>query len=325
MQISLYKDILRDYLSHDEIKSLQVKSDLRGAWEVLKVWLLVAGSMALVALWPGIWTVIIALFIIGGQQLACAIILHDTSHYSMFRSRRLNEVIGNWLGGYPLFQNVEQYRPYHFRHHMATGTEDDPDLNLTLGYPAPAKSMVRKFARDFLGATGIKAFAGVILMHLGFIEYNLGNKIVRTRPGGWAAILRNAWHNLLGPVCFHLLFFGLLWLVGQPWLYALWWGAFFSTYNFSLRVRSIAEHSVVEDSHDPWRNTRTTYANFLEKLLFAPLHVNFHMEHHLLIHAPSYNYPKMHELLKNRGFYNKALLEPNYIKIVRMAIRPDQK
>jgi fatty acid desaturase len=320
MQINHYKAIVRAYLRPEEIKALQEKSDWHGAWEVLQVWLWIAGAMALVGLCPNVFTVIIALFIIGGKQLGCAIIMHDTSHYSLFKTRKLNEWIGNWLGAYPIFQNVTQYRPYHFEHHIATGTADDPDINLTMGYPTTGMSMFRKFIRDLAGASGIKGFFGVIMMHLGYLKYNLGNRVEKVKALGWSKVMHNAWRNLRGPVAFHLLFFGLLWAIGQPWLYVLWWVSFFTTYNLCLRVRSIAEHSVVNDRNDPWQNTRTTYANFFEKILFAPLHVNYHVEHHLLIHAPSYNYPKMHRLLKERGFYNKGLLEPNYINIIRLAI-----
>ena len=81
----------------------------------------------------------------------------------------------------------------------------------------------------------------------------------------------------------------------------------------------MAEHSMVEDSTDPLRNTRTTYANWLERLLFAPYYVNYHLEHHMMMGVPSYNLPKMHKLIKERGFYEIGLLEKNYWRIVRKA------
>jgi fatty acid desaturase len=77
---------------------------------------------------------------------------------------------------------------------------------------------------------------------------------------------------------------------------------------------------VVEDRNNPLRNTRTTYANFIERILFAPLNVNYHLEHHFMVAAPCYNYPKLHKMLKERGFYKEALLVPNYREIIKMAI-----
>jgi fatty acid desaturase len=77
---------------------------------------------------------------------------------------------------------------------------------------------------------------------------------------------------------------------------------------------------VVPDRTDNHLNTRTTYANFVEKMLFAPHHVNYHAEHHLLMTVPSYNLPRMHRLLKERGYFDKGLLKQNYLEIIKLAV-----
>lgn len=321
-QLLRYKTILHQYLTKEEIKSLHEKSNWKAAWEVAKVWLWIIFAFVLAGAYPNPFTILIALFILGGKQLGCAIIMHDASHLSLFKTKRLNETIGNWLGAYPVLQNVKQYRPYHLQHHVATGTDDDPDINLTKGYPTTAKSMLRKFLRDFAGASGIKGIFGVIMMHLGYLKYNLGNLITKIPPSErtFKTVVANGWKNLHGPLAFQMILLGILWLSGHAWLYLLWWAAYITTNNFSLRVRSIAEHSVVEDRNNPLRNTRTTYANFIERILFAPLNVNYHLEHHFMVAAPCYNYPKLHKMLKERGFYKEALLAPNYREIIKMAI-----
>jgi fatty acid desaturase len=194
-------------------------------------------------------------------------------------------------------------------------------MSLTKGYPTTAISMVRKIGRDLLGATGVKAQIGVIAMHVGIIKYNLGGLVERVKEKkNWKETITNAAKNLWGPITANLLMFGILYLLGHPWLYLLWMGAMFTTYNFSLRVRSMAEHSMVEDRQNPQKNTRTTYANFIERILFAPYHVNYHAEHHLCMGAPSYNLPKMHEILLEKGFYKEGTLENNYWTIVKLAI-----
>jgi fatty acid desaturase len=159
-------------------------------------------------------------------------------------------------------------------------------------------------------------------MHLGFLKYNLGNLIekIPKEERTWKQIFRNAYCNLRGPIAANLMLFFILFLLGKPYLYLLWMGAMLTTYNFCLRVRSIAEHSVVEDTSDPYKNTRTTYANFIERILFAPLNVNYHLEHHFLQNVPSYNTPLMHQKLKERGFYEKGLLKQNYFEIIKMAV-----
>lgn len=321
-QITKYKQIINTYLSKEEIKVLHQKNDLFGTWEVLYNWIWIIGSFVLVAFWTNVFTIVLALFIIGGKQLGCAIIMHDTSHYSLFKSRKTNIFIGNWFGAYPIIQNLEQYGPYHFQHHINTGTFDDPDLSLTKGYPTKLLSMIRKIGRDLIGATGIKSQLGLISMHLGYLKYNLAGDIFKIdktkRP--FSKILKNAFHYLKGPFMANFIIWFLLFICGHGWLYLLWIGALFTTFNFSLRIRSIAEHSVVEDESNPYKNTRTTYANFIEKILFAPLHVNYHLEHHFMIAAPSYNYPKLHKMLKERGFYEFGLLKSNYWEIFKMAL-----
>jgi len=77
---------------------------------------------------------------------------------------------------------------------------------------------------------------------------------------------------------------------------------------------------MVEDRQNPQKKTRTTYANFFERILFAPHHVNYHAEHHLCMGAPSYNLPKMHRLLLERGYYKEGAMEPNYWRVVKRAI-----
>ncbi len=298
------------------------KSDRKGAFEIFHTWAWIAFAFALVGFFPNPFTVIISLFILGGKQLACAIILHDCSHDSMFTSRKANRIIGNWFGAYPIFHDVDKYRPYHIQHHINTGLDEDPDRPLTTGYPTTFISMVRKFLRDFFGPTGIKGNFAVLLMQMGVLKYALNGKAewVPLKEKSAAQIISTAVSNLAGPVAANLIMFAILYAFGKPWLYLLWPAALLTTNNFSLRVRSMAEHSMVEDRSNPHKNTRTTYANFFERILFAPHHVNYHAEHHLCMGAPSYNLPAMHKLLLARGFYKDGTKADNYWHIVKQAV-----
>lgn len=310
-----------DYLTKEEIRVLLKKSNFKAAWELIDTWFWIAVAFAIVGIWPNVFTIILSLFILGGKQLACAIIMHDTSHHAQFEGKRTNEILGNLFGGYPVFFDVRDYRPYHLSHHSRTGQDDDPDLNLTKGYPAGKLSLARKIFRDLIGLTGIKALYGLILIHSGLLKFNLGGKIEfipkNERKGiGHVFIF---FKNMAGPLIMNGLMLAILWLVGHPLLYLLWIGAYLTTYQFCLRIRSIAEHSIVPNRFDNQLNTRTTYANFIERMLFAPHYVNYHAEHHLLMTVPCYNLPKMHKLLKERGFFDKGLLRNNYLEIIKLA------
>jgi fatty acid desaturase len=214
-----------------------------------------------------------------------------------------------------MFNKMKSYRPYHKLHHVTTGTAEDPDLLLTRGYPTSKKSMIRKFARDLFGITAIKSSFALLMMSLGYIKYTQAGVIERVKKED----RKINWMGLIGPVISNLVLFLLLTVLFDPRMYLIWLLAYFTTFQFCVRVRAMAEHSMVEDTEDPMRNTRTTKANFIERLLFAPYHVNYHLEHHMLMSVPSYNLPKMHKLLVERGFYEKGLLANGYWEIIKQA------
>lgn len=300
---------------------LHQKNDWLASWELLVHWFWIGAAFALVYIWTNIFSIIISLFILGGKQLACAILMHDAGHYAVYKNKKTNDFFGQWLGAFPIFQNMKKYREYHYRHHVENGTEEDPDLMLTRGYPTSRKSMFRKVFRDLSGQTGVKSFIGIMMMQLGYLKYNLGGKLERVsqKERTWISFFILFFKNITGPLLANLFLFLLLYFFASPYLYLLWVGAYFTTFQFSLRIRSMAEHSVVEDTTDPYKNTRTTYANIFEKILFAPYHVNYHAEHHMLMSVPSYNLPKMHRLIKAKGFYKKGVLEKNYWAIIKKA------
>jgi len=309
------------YLSREERQQLMQKSAALAWRSILLHYSLIALAFTIAYQFPNPLIILASLLLLGGQQLACAILMHDTAHHAVFPSKKWNDIVGQWLGAYPIFNSMAAYRPYHFKHHLTNGLAEDPDLLLTRGYPTTKKSMMRKFFRDLSGQTGVKALIGLIMMHLGYLKYNLGGKIERVdqRHRSWAAFFQAFRDNLMGPIAANLLLLLLLSGLASPWLYLLWIGAYLTSFQFCLRVRSMAEHSVVEDSEDPYLNTRTTQANWLERLLFAPYHVNYHSEHHMLMAVPPYRLPQMHRLLKERKFYERGLLAPGYWSIIKKA------
>src|SRR6266446_3008832 len=125
----------------------------------------------------------------------------------------------------------------------------------------------------------------------------------------------------LGPQCAvnAVLFAGLA-AAGVWWAYPLLWLLPLLTWQMVItRIRNIAEHAVVPDSNDPLRNTRTTRANFLERLFIAPYYVNYHLEHHLLFYVPCYNLPRVHEILSRSPHAARMEVQPNYAAVLRLA------
>lgn len=88
-----------------------------------------------------------------------------------------------------------------------------------------------------------------------------------------------------------------------------------------MRIRSIAEHAVLEPTDDPFQNTRTTGASLLARLTVAPHHVNYHLEHHLLPTVPHYRLKALHARLRERGAYAHAAHATGYTQVLALASR----
>jgi fatty acid desaturase len=123
----------------------------------------------------------------------------------------------------------------------------------------------------------------------------------------------------------HTVLFGVLWLVGAPWAYVLWWVAYVFVHQLVTRLRFIGEHGVALDrlGSDPRDNTCTTLVSLWERLLVAPNYVNYHLEHHLSAAVPCYRLAPLHELLVEKGFYNqRQCLSNGYRDVLSRAIKP---
>lgn len=305
----------------DEVRELMQRNNWKAAWEVGFTWGLIIAMFVLVGLWPNALTIIVAFIIIGGRQLALAILMHDTSHNALFKTKTQNQFVGQWLCGAPLWHDMEAYRTYHLSHHQNTGTANDPDLPLKAGYPTNKRSFARKVGRDISGVSGLKAHFGIMMMQLGNFKYQLGGIVERIDNTGkkYFERLRYGMGNLAGPVLVNLTIFNIMFAFGQPWLYLVWVGPMLTTAMLFARVRSIAEHAITPNDNDPLNNTRTTYAKWYERLLFAPHHVNYHLEHHLMPSVAPYNLATMHQMLKERGHLVNACVETSYWNIFRKA------
>jgi len=110
--------------------------------------------------------------------------------------------------------------------------------------------------------------------------------------------------------------------LGEWWYgIAFWVLPFLTWFQFVLRVRNIAEHGATEQSDNPFQNVRTTLANPLERLFVAPYWVNYHLEHHMVMHVPCWQLPALHERLLSKGLgaqmrvtcgYRQALIEAGW-------------
>ncbi|MEO9779625.1 MAG: fatty acid desaturase family protein [Sedimentitalea sp.] len=296
------------FLSTDEIRPLAERSDLMGFWLVTHCWATIALAVALFAIWPNPLTFVFAVLVVGSRQLGLAILMHEAAHNALFKSRKLNDVVGEWFCGRPILAELMAYRHYHLTHHRFTQTDKDPDLALSSKFPTTRASLKRKFIRDLTGQTGYKQLAAQIMMS---IRLAGDDEAVEAASSDFAQAFkaRDLFKSL--PV-----FIGIIVLMGAIgdwwWGLAFWLLPYLTWFQFVLRVRNIAEHGATEASENPLQNTRTTLAGPIARLFVAPYWVNYHLEHHLVMHVPCWRLKKMHELLTEKGVTEQMRVAPSY-------------
>jgi fatty acid desaturase len=304
----------RDFLTDEELIQVRRRSTWKGAALIAHAWALIILAIALVAWWPNPVTYLLAVAVIGSRQLGLAILMHDGAHGCLSADEKLNLALSQWFCAYPIFAETRAYRRYHLQHHAHTQQEDDPDLVLSAPFPITRLSYRRKFFRDITGQTGYQQRKAQLLSALGPAEWPLARRAA------------HFWDKL-GPQCLaNALLFAAFAAAGAWWAYPLLWLVPLLTWMMVItRIRNIAEHAVVPDSQDPLRNTRTTRANFLERLFIAPYYVNYHLEHHLLFYVPCYNLPLVHRILNQSRFAGRMEVQPGYAAVLRLATaRPDR-
>lgn len=314
---------ITDVFSREEIKQLTARSDLMGFWAVGSTWAVIAATFALLA-WAttqplaiAVPVFVLGLCLIAGRQLCLAILMHDASHGTLFKTKWLNDVFADWTCARPIWNDLPKYKGHHFVHHTKTGTAEDTDISLVAPFPCSRASLARKFLRDLVGVTGLKFFVGRFLMDAGYIKWTVANDVVWLPREGVTVLdrVKMLVRNVTPTLIVNGLLFAALWAVGHPWLYAAWVLAYATPFSLFVRIRSMAEHACTEKTADMFRNTRSTRAGWLARATVAPIHVNYHIEHHVMASVPYFRLPQMHRMLRERNAVPEA---PGYLEVMRI-------
>jgi fatty acid desaturase len=256
--------------------------------------------------------------VLGGRQLALAVLSHEAAHRTLFRTPWLNDFVGDWFASRLIWNDVPRYREHHLRHHGQTGTERDPDMSLVTPFPTSRRSLRRKLLRDVAGVSGVRRVIGQVLMDIGVLQYTVAADVKpRPRDGRrWTDYAREGIRNMTPMLLVNGALFGVLYACGIGWTWFAWLAAYLTTFSLFIRIRSIAEHACMERHPDMLRNTRTTRAGWLARLTVAPMSVNYHQEHHVMASVPCYRLSQMHRLMREKGVVGEP---PGYLDVLRQA------
>jgi fatty acid desaturase len=292
----------------DEIAAVRARSDVMGLLCVAHAWVVIAAAMALYALWPNPLTFVVAVLVIGSRQLGLSILMHDGAHGVLMKTPSWNDPVSQWLCAFPVFVDTIPYRHYHLKHHRSTQQPDDPDLILSAPFPITKESFRRKLIRDLTGQTGYKLRKFQIARALG------------EKDAPFSARAKVFWERMGRQIIVNLVLLGILTAFGKPHYYLMFWLLPMMTWQMAVtRLRNIAEHAMVPDNDDVFRNARTTHASFIARIFLAPYWVNYHVDHHLLMYVPCFNLPKLHALLLAKGYGPKMEQQSSYRDVLRLA------
>ena len=293
-----------------EIQNLRVLSPWRTTWLIAHCYGVMIATCVAVAVWTNPLTILLAVPIIGARQLGLGILFHDGAHYTLYRNKKLNDWVSEWLLSRPLLSGtVTSYRTYHLKHHRNTQQEDDPDLGLSAPFPISKESFRRKVVRDLTGQTGIKQYGAAIRGAFGPDDLPWRERLALARRRLGPNLLVNA-------IIFSAFALGGVWYL----YFLLWWLPALTWNRLITRIRNIGEHAAVPDNDDRLRNTRTTLTNWLERAFIAPYYVNYHLEHHLLVSCPCYRLRDAHRVLIGKGLADAMELRPSYPAMLRQAV-----
>lgn len=295
-----------DYASPEDVAYFTTRSDWQGWRLVLGNWLFIAAIFAVVAAWPNPITIVLAVILLASRQMGLSVMMHDCGHRSLFRSKRLNAVVGQWLCALPVMSDQPSYARGHLEHHAKSGSIADPDLSNYQAYPVSRASFKRKVIRDLSGQTGFK----------------LMSSIVHGAAGALSKEKRASALPFVKQLLVQLVLFAILAACGIGWTFLLWAVAYMTVFMLIIRIRQVAEHAAVPDlfDRDTRMNTRTVDAPWWQRMIFAPCGVNYHLEHHFMASVPSYKLRELREHLRSRHVLDGVPQFDGYGAVLRQAV-----
>jgi fatty acid desaturase len=262
--------------------------------------------------WP-LWGMapvyVLAVFIIGAWvQNRLSVLVHEASHYSLFKNRVLNDVAANLFLLFPVFGAIANYRVGHWGHHRhVNDPQTDPDLQrLTRHQPRDFPVSKGRFLLDYV----LKQ----ILPHKA-ASYLKGRALYVAVPMKSEPVQG---HDVLGKplvLAMRLAYYGALFgtITAFGWWphYLLFWVVPFLTfYPAVLFLREIAHHGNYPDAGD-FTNSRVYKARWLEREIFFPFGEHNHVLHHMFPTIPHHKMRQAHEVMLRYPPYRDTVVTCN--------------
>ena len=274
-----------------ELKALCKKSDWQG-WKHMIIYftsLFFFGYLAY-ATWGTWWTLLF--FFLYGSIWGCADALwHETGHRTAFKSKILNDVFYFIASFMDNFEPI-RWRHSHFHHHSYTIFNDPVDFEIAVKKPVDLLFFFSMYT----------PFAGFFYLHKSLHWETLKHAFGVTTEVMKTCIPEKDRAKCRWSARSHVLIWAItiiISIVYQSWLPLL----FIVLPNFYgktlILLFGLTQHTgLQEDIKDHRYSTRTVKLNPIFSFLYWQM--EYHIEHHMFPNVPSYNLPKLHEMVKDQ-------------------------
>lgn len=303
----------------EKVRELCELDNYNGLLFVLEDWLVI-GTAILVSIcvssyYPAtvisVLTYALAVLVIGSRMRGLAGMLHQSTHGTMAKNRRLNLFLGTVPSAWPILQSWTGYfRNHVVEHHSFLGDPvRDPDFvqirtSTRLYDPATTRSDVIKYLVSIPGPT----------YTLTYVYYLATSYIVPPAESKIETLLRSLYWFTGLAAFYH---FGLLPAFAYYWMIPL-----LTTCTWVAALIEFAEHYPLLREALQKRGelylARNRVCNWLEDFFTGWHNEGYHLTHHLFPRLPGWNLRKAHYILLNDEAYKTAHYKrPGWIGIIQ--------
>lgn len=302
----------------ERVQKLCHLDNYNGLLFVLEDWLVMACSILVSAIVTAYFpktlfstaTYGLAVLVMGSRMRGLAGILHQSTHGTMAKDRKLNLFIGTALSGWTILQSWTGYfRNHVVEHHAFLGDPDrDPDFvqirtSTKLYEPNTTRSDVINYLLSIPGPA----------YTLTYIYYLATIYIIPEAESKIETIFRSTYWFTMLAIFYH---FGLL----QSFMF-YWMVPLLTTCTWTAALIEFAEHyPLLRESMQKKGDlyiTRNRVCSWLEDFFTGWHNEGYHLTHHLFPRLPGWNLRKAHYILLEDAEYKMAHYKrPGWIGII---------
>lgn len=269
--------------------------------------------------YPSVWTGVLGALVNIHAYNRCAQIAHGSGHNSLFTNKKLDLIAGQIAGWFVGYQR-QGHKETHDEHHMYLNSDRDAD-RVWCEPEARVSSIVRGWIRDLFLVSAIFRF-------LQYIPNRFTTSVSKADAPPEPNRLFWLWRLAVSFAPIALVQSTILLayvaaahfapVLGFGYYLILYIAPLFILYPMQVRLRSNVEHCFEPGyqcrAPEDRRVVRSIDANWLERMIVAPLNGTYHFEHHLVPTMPYYNSARARAILQRKGF--KIPIAKGYVSFI---------